>query len=236
MRITQAPKRHRFPASIISHAVWLYHRFNSSYRDVQEQMAYRGIILSHETVRFWCNKFAVYFQDVIRRRERKPTDKWHLDKMNIKIKGEVFILWRAVDSEGHELEVLLQKRRNKKSAIRFLLRLLGNYPAPRVIVTDKLKSYIKPIKLMCPRTKHRTNKRLNNRVENAHQPTRRKEKILIKFKHPNAAQCTLSLMGKVRNIFAVNVGRYTKTAPDQRIEFASAKSIWDEATQRLLAA
>ncbi|WP_419234558.1 hypothetical protein [Rickettsia endosymbiont of Nabis limbatus] len=84
MRITQAPKRHRFPASIISHAVWLYHRFNSSYRDVQEQMAYRGIILSHETVRFWCNKFAVYFQDVIRRRERKPTDKWHLDKMNIK--------------------------------------------------------------------------------------------------------------------------------------------------------
>ncbi len=89
---------------------------------------------------------------------------------------------------------------------------------------------------MCPRTKHRTNKRLNNRVENAHQPTRRKEKILIKFKHPNAAQCTLSLMGKVRNIFAVNVERYTKTAPDQRIEFASAKSIWDEATQRLLAA
>lgn len=117
-----------------------------------------------------------------------------------------------------------------------LSRLLGNYPAPRVIVTDKLRSYIKPIKLMCPRTKHRTNKRLNNRVENAHQPTRRKEKILIKFKHPNVAQCTLSLMGKVRDIFAVNVGRYTKTAPEQRIAFASAKSIWDEATHRLLAA
>jgi putative transposase len=213
----------------------LYHRFNSSYRDVQEQIAYRGIILSHETVRFWCNKFAVYFQDVIRKRERKPTDKWHLDEMNIKIKGEVFILRRAVDAEGHELEVLLQKRRDKKSAIRFLSRLLGNYPAPRVIVTDKLRSYIKPIKLMCPKTKHRTHKRLNNRVENAHQPTRRKEKILIKFKHPNSAQCTLSLMGKVRNIFAVNVGRYTKTAPEQRIAFASAKTIWDEATQRLLA-
>ncbi len=160
---------------------------------------------------------------------------WHLDEMNIKIKGEVFILWRAVDSEGHELEVLLQKRRNKKSAIRFLSRLLGNYPCPRVIVTDKLKSYIKPVRYMCPRTKHRTDKRLNNRIENAHQPTRRKEKILIKFKHPNSAQCTLSLMGKVRNIFAVNVGRYTKTASEQRIAFASAKSIWDEATQRLLA-
>lgn len=236
MQITQTPKRHRFPASIISHAVWLYYRFNNSYRDVQEQMAYRGIILSHETVRFWCNKFAVYFQDVIRKRERKPTDKWHLDEMSIKIKGEVFILWRAVDSEGHELEVLLQKRRNKKSAIRFLSRLLGNYPTPRVIVTDKLKSYIKPIKLMCSKTEHRTHKRLNNRVEHAHQPTRRKEKILIKFKHPNSAQYTLSLMGKVRNIFAVNVGRYTKTASEQRIAFASAKDIWDEATQRLLAA
>lgn len=156
--------------------------------------------------------------------------------MNLKIKGEVFILWRAVDSEGHELEALLQKRLNKTSAIRFLSRLLCKYPCPRVIVTDKLKSYIKPVRYMCPRTKHRTDKRLNNRVENAHQPTRRKEKILIKFKHPNSAQYTLSLMGKVRNIFAVNVGRYTKTALEQRIVFASAKSIWDEATQRLLAA
>ena len=167
----------------------------------------------------------------MRKRERKPTDKWHLDEMNIKIKGEVFILWRAVDCEGHELEVLLQKRRNKKSAIRFLSRLLGNYPAPRVIVTDKLRSYIKPVKLMCPKTKHRTHKRLNNGVKNAHEQLRRKEKILIKFKHPNSAQCTLSLMGKVRNIFAINVGRYTNTAPEQRIAFASAKSIWDEATQ-----
>jgi len=171
----------------------------------------------------------------MRKRERKPTDKWHLDEMNIKIKGEVFILWRAVDCEGHELEVLLQKRRNKKSAIRFLSRLLGNYPAPRVIVTDKLRSYIKPVKLMCPKTKHRTHKRLNNGVKNAHEQLRRKEKILIKFKHPNSAQCTLSLMGKVRNIFAINVGRYTNTAPEQRIAFASAKSIWDQATQRLLA-
>src|SRR3989338_3675072 len=104
--------------------------------------------------------------------------------MNIKINGQTFILWRAVDSEGYELDVFLQKRRNKKAAIRFLSRLLGCYPAPRVIVTDKLKSYIKPIKIMCPHTDHRTHKQLNNRVENAHQPTRRKEKGLIKFKSP----------------------------------------------------
>ena len=110
------------------------------------------------------------------------------------------------------LEVLLQKRRNKKSAIRFLIRLLGNYLVPRVIVTDKLRSYIKPIRHMCPQTDHRFHKGLNNRVENAHQPTRRKEKILIKFKSPQRVQKTLSLMGKVRNIFAVDVGRYTKNA------------------------
>ena len=78
MHMNQTPKRHRFPVSIISHTVWLYHRFNNSYRDIQEQMAYRGIILSHKTVRFWCYKFASYFQDVIRKKERKPTDKWHL--------------------------------------------------------------------------------------------------------------------------------------------------------------
>ena len=126
------------------------------------------------------------------------------------------MLWRAVDSEGQELDVLLQKRRNKKSAIRFLTRLLGCYPSPKVIVTDKLKSYIKPIRQMCPTTEHRSHKGLNNRAENAHQPTRGKEKSLIKFKSPQGVQNTLSLMGKVRNIFAIDVGRYTKNAEEQR--------------------
>ena len=236
MCIDKAPKRHRFPVSIISHVVWLYHRFNNSYRDIQEQMAYRGIILSHETVRSWCYKFASNFEDVIRKRERKPKDKWHLDEMSVRINGERFILWRAVDTGGYELEVLLQKRRNKKSAIRFLSRLLGNYPVPRVIVTDKLRSYKKPISHMCPKTDHRTHKRLNNRCENAHQPTRRKEKILIKFKSPHGIQKTLSLMGKVRNIFAIDVGRYTKNNAEQRNAFSIAKGIWDEASLTLLAA
>ncbi len=145
MSLTKAPKRHRFPVSIISQAVWLYYRFNHSYRDVQEQLAFRGITLSHETVRKWCTKFALHFIDVIKKRERKPSDKWHLDEMALKINGEMFVLWRAVDRDGMELDVFLQKRRNKRSAIRFLSRLLGTYPAPRVIVTDKLKSYVKPI-------------------------------------------------------------------------------------------
>ena len=154
----------------------------------------------------------------------------------MKVNGEYFILWRAVDSEGYELDVFLQKRRNKKSAIRFLSRLLQSYPAPRVIVTDKLKSYIKPIKAMCRLTEHRSHKRLNNRAENSHQPTRRKEKCLIKFKSPWGVQQTLSLMGKVRNIFAVDLGRYTNAANIQKENFQKAKSIWDEAMQVIAAA
>jgi putative transposase len=234
MTLNQHPKRHRFPVSIISQAVWLYHRFNNSYRDIQEQLAFRGIILSHETVRYWCIKFASHFKEVIKKRERKPSDKWHLDEMTVKINGEPFILWRAVDQDGIELDVFLQKRRDKKSAVRFLSRLLGTYPTPRVIVTDKLKSYKKPIKFMCPQADHRSHKRLNNRVENAHQPTRRKEKCLIRFKSAPGVQRLLSLMGKVRNIFSVEVGRYKKKAPDQRLAFTAAQAIWLEAAQQLL--
>jgi putative transposase len=236
MALTKAPKHHRYPVVIISHAVWLYHRFNLSYRDVQEQLAFRGIIVSHETVRSWCIKFACYYRNIIKKQERKPSEKWHLDEMYLRINGEMFILWRAVDDTGHEIDVFLQKRRNKKAAIRFLTRLLGNYSKPQVIVTDKLKSYIKPIKFMCPKTKHISYRRLNNRIENAHQPTRRKEKCLIKFKSPRGAQHTLSLMGKVRNIFSVAVGKYIKTASEQRLAFGRAKDIWDEGSQLLLAA
>jgi putative transposase len=230
------PSRHRYPMTIIGQAIWQYHRFNHSFRDVKEQLQYRGIEVSHETIRSWCNKFGKEFVKVIKKNQRKVTDKWHLDEMTIKVNGEYFILWRAVDSEGYELDVFLQKRRNKKSAIRFLSRLLQSYPVPRVIITDKLKSYIKPIKVMCPKTEHRSHKRLNNRVENAHQPTRRKEKCLIKFKSPWGLQRTLSLMGKVRNIFAVDVGRYTNAANIQRVNFQKAKSIWDEAIQVIAAA
>ena len=236
MSLSEAPKGHRFPMSIISHSVWRYHRFNDSYRDISEELAYRGITVSYESIRNWCLKFSKDFTDIIKKRERKPGDKWHLDEMIIKINGESFILWRAVDSEGHELDVFLQKRKNKKAAIRFLSRLLGDNPAPRVIVTDKLKSYFKPIRYMMPKADHRAHKGLNNRVENAHQPTRRKEKCLIKFKSPQGLQNTVSLMGKVRNIFSVNVSRYTRSAQNQREAFKKAQAIWLEAAQEILCA
>lgn len=236
MPLSRAPKRYRFPVSIMSHAIWRYHRFNDSYRDIQEDLLYRGVSVSHETIRKWCLKFSNDFKDVIKKRERKPGDKWHLDEMVVKINGVPFILWRGVDSSGHEIDVFLQKRRNKKAAIRFLSRLLGDHPEPRVVVTDKLNSYIKPIRHMMKKTEHRSHKGLNNRVENAHQPTRRKEKCLIKFKSPQGLQNTVSLMGKVRNIFSVEVGRYTKLAAAQREAFRKAKAIWDEAATGILCA
>ena len=193
--------------------------------------------MSHESIRSWCIKFGPAFRDVIKKRERNPSDKWHLDEMNIKINGQSFILWRAVDSNGYELDVFLQKRRDKKAAIRFLSRLLNQYQPPRVIITDKLKSYVKPIKHMDKEADHRSHKRLNNRVENAHQqPTRRKEKCLIKFKSPHGVQRTLSLMGKVRNIFSVNVGRYLNPASRKRTAFRDALSLWGEASRQILCA
>jgi len=173
---------------------------------------------------------------VIKKRERNPSDKWHLDEMIVKINGEAFILWRAVDSDGFELDIFLQKRRDKKAAIRFLLRLLGSYPKPRVMITDKLRSYKKPIKSLCPQTEHRSHKGLNNRVENAHQPTRRKEKCLIKFKSPQGIQRTVSLMGKIRNLFSLEVGRYSNKASQQKAAFKEACSIWFEAAQMILCA
>jgi putative transposase len=208
----------------------------NSYQDIEEQMAYRGILVNYETIRSWSIKFSSHFRNVIKKRERKPLDKWHIDEMTVKVNGEMFILWRAVDSDGYELDVFLQRRRNKKGAIRFLSRVLGNYPSPRVIVTDKLKSYRKPIHAMCRSTEHRSHKGLNNRIENAHQPTRRQEKCLIKFKSPQGVQRTLALMGKVRNLFAIEVGRYLKKASMRRDAFRAACTIWSEAAQGLLCA
>lgn len=103
MSLARTPKRYRYPASIISYAVWQYHRFNLSFRDVQEQLAYRGIIVSHETVRKWCLKFSRQFKDTLQKRERQVSDKWHLDEMSLRINGESFVLWRAVDEHGMEL-------------------------------------------------------------------------------------------------------------------------------------
>lgn len=234
--LERKPKRYRYPLELISIAVWSYHRFNGSYRDVSERLLYRGIDVSYETIRQWCIKFGPHFKSVIKKRAPRPSDKWHLDEQQLRISGATYSLWRAVDEEGYELDVFLQKRRNKKAAIRFLSRLLNTYPKPRVIVTDKLRSYTKPIRQMGKGVEHRSHKGLNNRVENAHQPTRRKEKCLIRFKSPAGAQNLIALMGCTRNLFAVAVGRYTKPVQQRRSQFQVAKEIWKHAALEFLCA
>jgi putative transposase len=135
--------RHRFPAELISHAVWLYHVFSLSFRDVELLRAERGVIVSYESVRQWCVKFGASFADKLRRRRPRPGDKWHLDEVFVRIRGVLHYLWRAVDQDGVVLDVLVQSRRDAGAAKRFFKRLLkGLRYVPRVLVTAKLGSTV----------------------------------------------------------------------------------------------
>jgi transposase-like protein len=148
-------KRHRFPAEIISHCVWMYFRFCLSYRDVEELMAERGVSLTYEAVRYWCRKFGQIYANQLRRRRPRPGDKWHLDEVFLTIHGERHYLWRAVDQDGHVLDILVQSRRNKKAAKRFFRKLLkGLTYVPRVVITDKPKSYGAAMHELLPHVEH----------------------------------------------------------------------------------
>ena len=194
-------KRHRFPAEIISHSVWLDFRFCLSYRDVEELMAARGIILTYEAVRYWCRKFGQAYANRLRRRPR-PGDKWHLDEVFLTIQGERHYLWRAVDQDGHALDILVQRQRDKQAAKRFFRKLLkGLTYVPRVIITDKLKSYGAALREILPSVEHRQHRSLNNRAENSHQPTRQRERQVQRFKPAGHAQRFLAAyMAPLRRI------------------------------------
>src|SRR3954447_2092176 len=184
---------HRFPAEIISHAVWLYFRFPLSLRMVEEMLAARGIVVSHETVRQWALKFGQEFANQIRRRLPCAGDKWHPDEVVIKIAGVQHWLWRAVDQTGMVLDVLVQSRRDKRAAKRLLRKLLKRQcRAPRVMITDKLPSYGAAKREVMPGVEHRQHKGLNNRAENSHQPTRRRERQMKRFKSARQTQRFLS--------------------------------------------
>ena len=134
--------RHRFPPEIIRHAIWLYLRFTLSYRDVEELLAERGLDISYETVRRWVLKFGPQFARRLRARRPRPSSQWHLDEMVVAIGGRRLWLWRAVDSEGEILDLLVQPTRDKVAAVRLMRKLLKKHGfAPDVLVTDKLRSY-----------------------------------------------------------------------------------------------
>ena len=169
-------KNHRFPGEIISHGVWLYYRFPLSYRDVQELLFERGIDVTHEAIRQWCLKFGQDYANQLKRRRAQPGDKWHLDEVFLTINGERHYLWRAVDQDDNVLDILVQSRRNKQAAKKFFRKLLkGLQYVPRVIITDKLKSYGAAKREILPGVEHRQSRYLNNRCEHSHRPTRQRE-------------------------------------------------------------
>jgi putative transposase len=186
---TDRYKNHRFPAEIISHGVGLYFRFCLSYRDVEELLFARGIIVTYEAIRKWCRKFGQQYAHQLRRRRPKPGDKWHLDEVFLTINGERHYLWRAVDQDGHGLDILVQPRRDRKAAKRFFRKLLKRCQyLPRVLITDQLKSYGAAKREVLPSVEHRQHRYLNNRPENSHQPTRQRERRMQGFKSPGHAQ------------------------------------------------
>jgi putative transposase len=228
-------KGHSFPAEIIGHCVWLSFRFALSYRDVEETLAERGVILTYETVRQWCLKFGQTSANELRRRRPCPGDKWHLDEVCLKIHGRTRYLWRAVDQHGTVLDILVQSRRDKAVATKFFRKLLeGLRYVPRVIITDKLASYGAAKREILPGVEHRPHKRLNNRAENSHQPTRQRERAMRRFKTAGQAQRFLSAFGPIQGHCRPRRHRFTASA--YRAERQRCFLAWTEVTGQSVAA
>ncbi|OSP43421.1 IS6 family transposase [Streptomyces sp. 13-12-16] len=222
-------KGHRYPVEVISHCVWLYFRFPLSFREVEELMLERGIVVSHETIRRWCGKFGQIYANALRRRQPQPRDKWHLDEVFIKINGRLQYLWRAVDQDGHVLDILVQNRRDKAAARRFFRRLLKKTrTVPRVIITDKLRSYGAAHREVMPSVEHRPHKGLNNRAENSHQPTRQRERAMKNFRSVGGAQRFLSAFSGISPHFRPH--RHLMPAYRYRAEMTVRFAIWEQIT------
>src|ERR671926_829668 len=205
-------QHHRFPGEIISHGVWLYYRLPNSYRDVQELLFERGIEVTHEAIRQWCLKFGQDYANQLKRRRAQPGDKWHLDEVFLTIHGKRHYLWRAVDQDDNVLDILVQSRRNKQAAKKFFRKLLkGLQYVPRVIITDKLKSYGAAKRKILPGVEQRQSRYLNNRAEVSHQPTRRRERQMQRFKSARQAQCFLSAHSRIHNLFQLRRHRTPAT-------------------------
>ena len=221
-------RRHRFPPPIIQHAIWLYLRFTLSYRDVEDLLAERGLDVSYETVRCWVLKFGATVAQRLRRGRPRPSDRWHLDEMVVRIAGRRMYLWRAVDHEGEILDMLVQRRRDQHAALKLMRKLLRKQGfAPTLIVTDKLRSYgaaFRELHLTC---RHDQGLHKNNRAENSHQVVRRRERKMQGFKSAASAQRFLSMQAAVHNTF--NHQRHLISRSTLRIFRAEAAAQWLDA-------
>ena len=215
MKSPQMYKRHRFPPEIIQYAVWLYHRFNLSHRDIEDLLSQRGIRVSYEAIRLWCNKFGSKYAQRLRRKHQGYGDTFFIDEVFVKMQGARYYFWRAADQDGEMVDVFLQKRRDGKAAKRFFKRLLRKHKGePRKIVTDKLRSYGVARRELIPESIHDTSQYANNRCELSHEPTRVRERGMRKFKSVKQAQRFLNAHAAVYNLF--NLGRHLVSAENCR--------------------
>ncbi|WP_219895026.1 IS6 family transposase [Aquisediminimonas profunda] len=223
-------KRHRFPPDVIRYAVWLYYRFTLSLRDVEDLLAERGIDLCYETVRCWANKFGPAIAANIRRKRGRADCVWQLDEMVVKIGGKRMFMWRAVDKEGEVLDILVQKRRNKKAALKLLRKLLKNQGfVPEAIVTDGLASYKVALRQLGALARHQPGRlRDNNRAENSHLPVRRRERKMQRFKSQGQAQRFVSTHSAIYNTF--NIERHLISRNNMRHFRSAAMAEWNAAS------
>jgi putative transposase len=195
----------------------------------------RGIVVTYEAIRKWCRKFGQSYANQLRRRRPQPGDRWHLDEVFLSINGQRQYLWRAVDQDGHVLDILVQGRRDKVAAKRFFRKLLkGCQYVPRVIITDKLASYGAAKREMLPSVEHRQHRYLNNRAENSHQPTRQRERRMRGFKSPGHAQRFLSAYGPIAQHFRPR--RHRLSSREYRQEMGKRFHTWREITSLPIAA
>ena len=221
-------KRHRFPAEIIQYAVWLYYRFNLSQRDIEDLLAERGVVVSYESIRLWCNKFGPAYSRRLKRRHQGFGDTFYIDEVFVKIRGKLHYLWRAVDQDGEVVDLFLQARRNGAAAKRFFKRLLKvQRKEPRKIVTDKLRSYGVAHRELIPETIHDTSQYANNRADLSHQSTRVRERGMRALKSIQQAQRFLGAHAAVYNL--CNLGRHLISARHYRSLRSSAFASWKAA-------
>ena len=222
-------RRYRFPAEVISRAVWLYYRFGLSFRDVEELFAERGITVTYEAIRQWCLRFGLNYARRLRHRRGRQGDTWYLDELFVRIQGRQQYLWRAVDEDGDLIDLLVQSRRNRRAATRFFRKLLkGQGREPRRLITDKLRSYSAAHRTVMPSVIHSTRQYENNRAEVSHQPIRQRERQMRRFKSAAQLQRFASVHGVVQNLF--RVGRHLIRAVHYRVLRTRSFRIWGEVT------
>ena len=220
---------YRFPPDIISHAVWLYHRFCLSFRDAEDLLAQRGVTVTYETIRQWCQRFGPVYARRLRRRRGRLGDTWHLDEVFVTIQGRQQYLWRAVDEDGDVLDILVQSHRNRRAAVRFFRKLLKTQGRiPRRLITDQLRSYAAACRTVMPSVVHVTDQYANNRAEVSHQPTRQRERQMRRFKSAAQLQRFASVHGIVQNLFRVS--RHLLRSAHHRLLRTRAFVEWDAVT------